>query len=159
MARGVRVYNAYETERMRELNGVELASFTSRAVALLIDFAIAGALFLGGLILFFKSQTATPVSTRTINTSTSNLSFSRTGTASFTWCCSLGFRFTWAMAAPSARRMMAFAWYGAAALEFGFGFAQYFIHPNRRTVHDHMAETIVIRDKRGGLLTTQFGEH
>jgi uncharacterized RDD family membrane protein YckC len=38
--------------------------------------------------------------------------------------------------------------YGASALEFGFGFVQYFIHPNRRTVHDRMAETIVIRDKR-----------
>src|SRR5580658_5502526 len=37
--------------------------------------------------------------------------------------------------------------YGASALEFGFGFVQYFIHPNRRTVHDRMAETIVIRDK------------
>jgi hypothetical protein len=35
---------------MRELNGLELASFTSRALALLIDFAIAGALFLGGLV-------------------------------------------------------------------------------------------------------------
>ena len=39
--------------------------------------------------------------------------------------------------------------YGASALEFGFGFVQYFIHPNRRTVHDRMAETIVIREKRG----------
>ena len=34
--------------------------------------------------------------------------------------------------------------YGASALEFGF--AQCFIHPNRRTVHERMAETI--RDKR-----------
>jgi len=38
--------------------------------------------------------------------------------------------------------------YGASALEFGFGFLQYFVHPNRRTVHDGMAETIVIRDQR-----------
>lgn len=34
--------------------------------------------------------------------------------------------------------------YGASALEFGFGFIQYFIHPNRRTVHDRIAETIVV---------------
>jgi hypothetical protein len=40
-----RLYNAYETERMRELNGSELASFTSRAIALFIDFVIAGARF------------------------------------------------------------------------------------------------------------------
>jgi hypothetical protein len=49
-----RLYNAYETERMRELSGLELASFTSRAIALLIDFVIAGALFVGGLMGFFK---------------------------------------------------------------------------------------------------------
>jgi uncharacterized RDD family membrane protein YckC len=34
--------------------------------------------------------------------------------------------------------------YGASLLEFGFGFFQYFIHPNRRTVHDRIAETIVV---------------
>jgi uncharacterized RDD family membrane protein YckC len=38
--------------------------------------------------------------------------------------------------------------YGASMLEFGFGFIQYFIHPNRRTVHDRIAETIVIRAPR-----------
>ncbi len=39
---------------MRELNGSELASFTSRAIALFIDFVIASAVFLGGLLGFFK---------------------------------------------------------------------------------------------------------
>jgi uncharacterized RDD family membrane protein YckC len=34
--------------------------------------------------------------------------------------------------------------YAASALEAGFGFAQYFIHPNRQTVHDRIAETIVV---------------
>jgi len=41
--------------------------------------------------------------------------------------------------------------YGASSLELGFGFIQYFIHPNRRTVHDRMAETIVIRDRRAAV--------
>jgi uncharacterized RDD family membrane protein YckC len=36
--------------------------------------------------------------------------------------------------------------YGAAALEFGFGFAQFFIHPQRRTVQDRIAETIVVKN-------------
>ncbi|HZU29333.1 MAG TPA: RDD family protein [Bryobacteraceae bacterium] len=36
--------------------------------------------------------------------------------------------------------------YGASALEGGFGFIQYFVHPNHRTVHDRIAETIVVRD-------------
>jgi len=37
--------------------------------------------------------------------------------------------------------------YGAAALEFGFGFLQFFIHPNRRTAQDRLAETIVVKEK------------
>ena len=35
--------------------------------------------------------------------------------------------------------------YYASSLEFGFGFLQYFIDYNRRTVHDRIAETIVIK--------------
>ncbi len=34
--------------------------------------------------------------------------------------------------------------YGAACLEFGSGFLQYFVHPNCQTVQDRLAETIVI---------------
>ena len=34
--------------------------------------------------------------------------------------------------------------YGASALEFGFGFIQYFLRDDRRTVHDRIAETIVV---------------
>jgi hypothetical protein len=45
-----RRYNAHETERMRELDGMELASFASRAAAFSIDFLIAGALFLVVLV-------------------------------------------------------------------------------------------------------------
>jgi uncharacterized RDD family membrane protein YckC len=37
--------------------------------------------------------------------------------------------------------------YGASALEGGFGFIQYFTHPNRRTVHDRIAETIVVSER------------
>jgi uncharacterized RDD family membrane protein YckC len=37
--------------------------------------------------------------------------------------------------------------YYASSLEFGFGFLQYFIDYNRRTVHDRIAETIVIKIK------------
>ena len=37
--------------------------------------------------------------------------------------------------------------YGASFLEGGFGFFQYYIHPNGQTVHDKIAETIVIKVK------------
>jgi uncharacterized RDD family membrane protein YckC len=36
--------------------------------------------------------------------------------------------------------------YVASSLEAGFGFVQYFIHPNHQTVHDRIAETIVIKE-------------
>ncbi len=38
--------------------------------------------------------------------------------------------------------------YGASMLEGGFGFLQYFIHPNSQTVHDHIAETIVVYEPK-----------
>jgi uncharacterized RDD family membrane protein YckC len=40
--------------------------------------------------------------------------------------------------------------YYASSLEFGFGFLQYFIDYNRRTVHDRIAETIVIKVRKTG---------
>ena len=38
--------------------------------------------------------------------------------------------------------------YGASLLEAGSGFIQYGIHPNKQTVHDRIAETIVVRERR-----------
>jgi uncharacterized RDD family membrane protein YckC len=38
--------------------------------------------------------------------------------------------------------------YGASLLELGSGFLQYFVEPNRRTVHDRIAETIVVEVRR-----------
>ena len=37
--------------------------------------------------------------------------------------------------------------YGAAALEGGFGFVQFFIHPYRRCVQDRIAETIIVTER------------
>lgn len=37
--------------------------------------------------------------------------------------------------------------YGAAALEGGFGFIQFFIHPYRRCAQDRLAETIVVTER------------
>jgi uncharacterized RDD family membrane protein YckC len=37
--------------------------------------------------------------------------------------------------------------YGAAALEGGFGFIQFFIHPYRRCAQDRLAETIVVTEQ------------
>jgi len=163
-----RLYNAYETERMRELNGLELASFTSRALALLIDFVIAGALFLGGLVGFFtivNRYTSLGASKQHINV---ELNFFENWYSIVYLVLFFGLSVYLGNGRTIGKRVMGIRvvsivhhrmglWhsieralgYGASALEFGFGFAQYFIHPNRRTVHDRMAETIVIREKRG----------
>jgi uncharacterized RDD family membrane protein YckC len=162
-----RLYNALETERMRELNGVELASFTSRAVAFLIDFLIAGALFLSGLFLFFKiANRFTSFGGNNANIKI-ELNFFENWYSVVYLVLFFGLSVYLGNGRTIGKRVMGIRvvsivhhrmglWhsieralgYGASALEFGFGFAQYFIHPNRRTVHDRMAETIVIRDQR-----------
>ena len=48
--------------------------------------------------------------------------------------------------------------YGAAALEAGFGFVQFFIHPYRRCVQDRIAETIVVTEA-GYLAMQKKQEH
>jgi uncharacterized RDD family membrane protein YckC len=163
-----RLYNAHETERMQELNGLELASFASRAGALFIDFAIAGALFLGLLLLFFKianRYTSLGQNKQHINV---ELNFFENWYSIVYLVVFFGLSLYFGNGRTLGKRVMGIRvvslvhhkmslWhsieralgYGASALEFGFGFVQYFIHPNRRTVHDRMAETIVIREKRG----------
>jgi uncharacterized RDD family membrane protein YckC len=153
---------------MRELDGAELASFTSRAIALLIDFLIAGALFLGLLVLFFKlanRYTSLGADNRHLNI---ELNFYENWYSIVYLVLFFGLSVYLGNGRTIGKRIMGIRvvsivhhrmglWhsieralgYGASALEFGFGFLQYFIHPNRRTVHDRMAETIVIREKRG----------
>jgi uncharacterized RDD family membrane protein YckC len=48
--------------------------------------------------------------------------------------------------------------YTASWLEAGFGFFQYFTHPNNQTVHDRIAETIVIKSKNTILSESQPSE-
>jgi hypothetical protein len=48
--------------------------------------------------------------------------------------------------------------YGAAALEGGFGFIQFFIHPYRRCAQDRLAETMVVTE-RGYQAMQQKREH
>lgn len=153
---------------MRELEGVELASFTARAAAFLIDFAMAGVLFLAGLFAIatlLNRFTSLGQNNRHVDI---ELNFFENWYSIVYLVLFFGLSFYLGNGRTIGKRVMGIRvvslvhhrmglWhsieralgYGASALEFGFGFAQYFIHPNRRTVHDRMAETIVIRDKRG----------
>jgi uncharacterized RDD family membrane protein YckC len=151
---------------MHELAGQELASFTSRAVAFFIDFVIAGALFIAGIVVFFKlanRYTSLGANNKHINI---ELNFFENWYSIVYLVLFFGLSVYLGNGRTIGKRIMGIRvvslvhhrvglWhsieralgYGASALEFGFGFVQYFIHPNRRTVHDRMAETIVIRDK------------
>jgi uncharacterized RDD family membrane protein YckC len=164
------LYDPTHAERMKELAGVKLASFPARAAALLIDLLLASALFVAlmmvpiALIRFIPALRAWDAQ-RNIHIEMNFLHnwYSLAYTVLF-----FGLSLYWGRGRTVGKRLMKIRvvslrhhrlslWhcieralgYGASALELGFGFFQYFIHPNRQTVHDRIAETIVIADKRG----------
>ena len=159
----LRTYDAHETERMHAVHGTPLASFTSRAGAFVVDFLLVFFLFLGVLILGARLANYLGVQTGDLNlkfdfghwysilllvTYFALATYWGNGKTIGKWI--FGIR---AVSLVHERMSLWHSFeralgYGASFLEFGFGFMQYFIHPNRRTVHDRIAETIVIRDRR-----------
>jgi uncharacterized RDD family membrane protein YckC len=155
-------YNAHETERMQALHGTPLASFTARAAAFVIDFLLAFSLFLAILIPGGRLANKMGYETGDINLKFDfghwySLLFLVAYFALFTYWGNgrtLGKRLFGIRVVSLVHERMTL-WhsferalgYGASVLEFGFGFFQYFIHPNKRTVHDRIAETIVVQDR------------
>jgi uncharacterized RDD family membrane protein YckC len=151
-------FNPHETARLTELDGVKLAPFFRRATAFYIDLIVAvplsAALMLGytyfsggfstnkdikidfnfenwyslvALVLYFG------LATYFGNGKTLGKKFLKIRVVSLTHSKMTFFQ--------SIERSLG---YGASFLEGGFGFIQFFINPNRRTVHDRIAETIVV---------------
>jgi uncharacterized RDD family membrane protein YckC len=173
----MRVFDARETHRLAEIDGVELADFWQRTVAFLIDgvlalFSILLILEAGGLSIWLWRYLA--------HGETRHLNYKIEGEAGkiliFTVAPVLYFGFTtWlGNGRTLGKRLVGVRvvslvhermdlWhsveralgYGAAALEFGFGFLQFFIHPYRRTVQDRIAETIVVKEKSLRLLESR----
>jgi uncharacterized RDD family membrane protein YckC len=168
MARKLAVYVGHESARMAELEGVPLASFTSRAIAFAIDFAIAAASFvplgMGAAIAAihmgwihgnvhidfdpFHHEHWASLIYFVIFIGVSN--YIGNG-------ATIGKKIMGIRAVSLVHRRMTL-WdsleralgYGASALEAFFGFFQYFIHPAHRTVHDRIAETIVVSERDYG---------
>ncbi len=157
-------YQAHETKRMEELNGIELASFAARAGALIIDFAISAVLFM-----LLTVPIAGLLEKMGIAFADVNLQLNFFGNwYSIVWLVlyfSLSFyigngktigKWIFKIRVVSLVHKRLNVWhsieralgYGASVLELGFGFFQYFIHPNCRTVHDRIAETIVVRERK-----------
>lgn len=145
---------------MHQLQGVTLASFASRAAAFALDFLIANLLFIPVALAAVQLLLIAGVHESRINIQVGFFD----NWYSLVWLVLYyGLSTYWGKGATIGKRIMSIRvvslaherlslWhsveralgYAASALELGFGFAQYFIHPNRRTVHDRIAETIVV---------------
>ncbi|MCG3119909.1 MAG: hypothetical protein ALAOOOJD_02462 [bacterium] len=161
----MQTYEPHQLNRLEELKGIPLASFPARAIAFVIDFLAAFVLFT--LIAIYGAKLLYYLGLLDPNTNY-NFKFDFTHWYSlvfivfyFGLCTYLGKGQTpgkWLLKIRvlSLTHEHISLWhaieralgYGASALELGFGFLQYFIHPNKQTVHDRIAETIVIKQSK-----------
>jgi uncharacterized RDD family membrane protein YckC len=166
-------YDATQADRMKELSGVRLASFGFRAVALWLDFMVAGVLFLALMFAAMTIVKRTPALHEWLNDRLHGhdlhieLSFFHNWYSVAYLALYFGLMLYWGHGRTPGKRLMKIRvvslhhdhlslWhcferalgYGASVLELGFGFFQYFIHPNRQTVHDRIAETIVVDERK-----------
>lgn len=157
------IYDPRSVARLDQLKGLPLASFSRRALAFTFDFFAAFLLFL--LITIYGTKLLTALGVIHLEKDIS-LRFDFTNWYSILFIVVyFGLLTYWGQGKTPGKwlakiRVVSLAhehislWhsieralgYGASALELGFGFLQYFIHPNKQTVHDRIAETIVIND-------------
>jgi uncharacterized RDD family membrane protein YckC len=167
-------YNAHETQRMQAIHGYELASFRLRAEAFLVDLFVGAILFLVvaiTVVLLGGGRVTSHISGLRFGPAPGpgvvdiRLTFFKNWYGVVWWVVYFGLTTYIGNGRTIGKRLLHIRvvslvherislWhcieralgYGASALEFGFGFMQYFVHPNRRTVHDRIAETIVVLD-------------
>lgn len=161
LKRKARHFHAHETARFDALSGVPLASFRQRAWALLIDLCVIGILRLLLGLHGHKGEDDGPLTLAKLLVEAAHkveelLEF----TVYFAIALKLGKGQTigkWLMKArvvslthsevgwwQSTERALG---YGASLLEGGFGFVQFFMNRNQQTVHDRIAETIVVDER------------
>ena len=157
-----RHFHAHETARMDALDGLPLAGFRRRAMGLAVDSAILLTLWVTIVFLWRTLVSHMHGSTRL------DFKFDRHSAPGLVFfllyyalACYLGNgqspgKWVAKTRVVSLTHKRMGRWqsleralgYGASALEGGFGFLQYFIHRNRQTVHDRIAETIVVDESR-----------
>ncbi len=155
--------------RMTELAGLPLASFQRRAVALILDLVISFLLFLLGLlivgIIIWYSETSGRFTTYSFSFDVGTW-YGRVIIQILVPIFYFGIM-TWLTNGRTLGKMMLGIrvvslthdrirlWdcieralgYAASIAELGFGFWQYFTHPQHRTAQDCLAETIVVREE------------
>jgi uncharacterized RDD family membrane protein YckC len=168
ISKKVSTYDAHNSDRILQLQGARLASFTARAAAFGVDFVVA-VVVLTVVLYALASIPGTGVVSHSgmvegklrLQFNFSNVYKLLVFVAYYTVATYLGNGRTcgkWLLRIRvvslvhermtlwhSLERALG---YGASFLEFGFGFLQYFIDMNHRTVHDRIAETIVVYDGR-----------
>jgi len=171
---GKRGFRAHETHRMDELAGLPLASFRRRALAITIDFFVVAMLkspFWVVLLLrhrhdmdwHYKPDMDTMAGL--LNAAWDKLEDLLESALYFAVAMKYSNGRTvgkWIMKIRVISLTMdKMGWwqsieralgYGASLLEGGFGFFQYYINRNRQTVHDRIAETIVVYEGKKGLI-------
>ena len=172
----MRLFNPHETARADELAGAQLASFRRRLAAYLIDMLLVGSTYLLAMTLVQAAGPEGMFEDKVIVFSAhvkATILFSEI--PKFGWMLWLILYYgliVWKtngltpgkrllrIRVASLQHTRITLWqsieralgYGASMLEGGFGFIQYFIEPNHRCVHDRIAETIVIRDRKPATL-------
>jgi uncharacterized RDD family membrane protein YckC len=173
-----RRFVAHGAVRVQSLEGRALASFRARAIAFAVDLLVLNLLMAAGSMLWFHgvSDPMPDATGRVIDLHTRWAPvFAVKVFDHHTWWVLLvvvayfatatylgrgqtpGKRFMRIRVASLVHERISF-WhsveralgYAASSLELGFGFLQYFIHPNAQTVHDRIAETIVVSERSGG---------
>jgi|ERR1035437_6772919 uncharacterized RDD family membrane protein YckC len=179
----IHYYDTSKIMHSNQLEGLELAGFTRRFFALLIDlFVLIITLYVIGTILDYFGLINFGLkigisSNKTINNIPSINNNAHINVPEYLkilfkllipvlyfgliTCCTDGYTFgkrIFKIRIVSTNHKHLTLWhaierslgYYASSLEFGFGFLQYFIDYNRRTVHDRIAETIVIKVNKIG---------
>jgi uncharacterized RDD family membrane protein YckC len=162
-----RGFHAHETHRMDELESLPLASFRRRALAILVDvvMVLLLKLILGGLR---HDEETNPHTVAGLMLAVAHrVEELLESFVYFAVVLKLGKGQTlgkWFMKIrvvsltndevgwwQSVERVLG---YGASLLEGGFGFFQYYTNRNRQTVHDRIAETIVVYEGKPGWRNT-----
>jgi uncharacterized RDD family membrane protein YckC len=161
-------YDAHRPDRMQQLQGTRLASFTARAAAFAADFLLAVVVLASVLYLLAAIPGTGVVSHSGIVQGKLHLQFNFSDAYNLVvFVAYYALATYWGNGRTLGKWLLRIRvvslvhermtlWhsieralgYGASFLEFGFGFLQYFIDPNHRTVHDRIAETIVVYDGR-----------
>ena len=163
-----RGFRAHETHRMDELSGLPLASFRRRGLAILIDLIVVQLLKMLLFGWFRHHHNSDDVDLHTmaglVMEGIRRLEELLESAVYFAVILKLGNGQTlgkwWMKIRVLSLTHERLSWwqsveralgYGASLLEGGFGFLQYYINRNRQTVHDRIAETIVVYEGKKGL--------